>query len=263
MTEGQTDRGVSDAEELARLASGLADAWERAETVPAPSIERPATTIEEAYRIQEMIIERRLSSGRRRAGWKMGLTSSPGTEPIVGTLLDDMVVGTGVDLSLAALVEPLLEAEIAVVIGEHIAADSDVETIAAGAHSVAAALEVIDYRTKGAAGAVDWVADNATVAFAVVSEAVPFTEVPSLAGIGVELFGGAESMAAGDGSLVMGDPLRALQWLATHLARRGHALDAGDVVLTGSLTGHHRAVADVVYTARFDQIGSAAVRFVV
>lgn len=50
---------------------------------------------------------------------KLGLTSAaPPTTPIVGTLLDDMVLPTGSDLSLATMVAPMVEAEFVVHIGE-------------------------------------------------------------------------------------------------------------------------------------------------
>ena len=107
------------AERLGELASALDEAWVGATTVPAPSKLEPAMTTDEAYAIQELIIGRRVKGGRRRAGWKMGLTTAaPPAIPIVGTLLDDMVIPSGSDLSLATMVAPMVEAELVVRIGE-------------------------------------------------------------------------------------------------------------------------------------------------
>jgi 2-keto-4-pentenoate hydratase len=243
------------------LAAMLAGAWERAEAVPAPSRLRPETDLEDAYRIQEMVVGQRMAAGRRMAGWKMGLTSSPDSQPIVGTLLDDMVVPSGVVLDPAGMVAPLVEAELVFVVGETIPAGSGIDDIARGDHRVAAGLEVIDYRTVDSDGVVDWVADNSTVAYAVMGEPRALAEVAPLTSIGVELFSGAESLATGAGSLVMGEPLRAIAWLADHLAGRGLVLEAGAVVLTGSLTGHHRVTPGLVYRASFDRLGEVTATF--
>ena len=92
-------------EQLSALSESLAGAWEKARAVPAPSTVRPEMTLDEAYAIQDRVIDIRLGTGRRRAGWKMGLTSSPDATPIVGTLLDDMIVASGVMLDPDSMVE--------------------------------------------------------------------------------------------------------------------------------------------------------------
>ena len=109
------------ADRLDELARALDDAWSGAVTVPAPSKLEPSLTIDEAYAVQELIVERRVGGGRRRAGWKMGLTTAvPPTTPIVGTLLDDMIIPSESDLSLTTMVAPMVEAEFVVRIGETI-----------------------------------------------------------------------------------------------------------------------------------------------
>lgn len=68
-----------------------------------------------------MVIEERLRGGRKRAGWKMGLTTAqPPTIPIVGTLLSDMVIATASDLDIGSIIPPMVEAELVVRIGEMI-----------------------------------------------------------------------------------------------------------------------------------------------
>lgn len=245
-------------DELARM---LSDAWDRALTVDAPTTLHPHLGLDEAYQIQDRIVEHRSAGGRRPAGWKMGLTSSPEAVPIVGTLLDDMVVESGTTLDRASMVAPLIEAEIAFVVGEPIPASIDLKGLAAGSHEVAAAIEVIDYRTEDSSNSIDWVADNATVAYAVLGRRKNLAEVCPLREVGVSLRRGDETIARGEGSLVMDDPLRAITWLAGHLAERGKALDPGAVVLTGSLTGHHVTELGVRYEAAFDQLGSVSVGF--
>ncbi|HZD23341.1 MAG TPA: 2-keto-4-pentenoate hydratase, partial [Acidimicrobiia bacterium] len=73
--------------------------------------------------------------------------------------------------------------------------------------------------------------------------------------------GGA--IGSGRGDLVMGNPLAAVAWLSQHLTTRGRALRESEVVLTGSLTGHHEVPAgESEFVAAFTGLGSVSVRFV-
>lgn len=248
---------------LAALAESLAAAWDDAQTIPAPSSSDPTLTVEQAYRVQDMVIAGRLSSHRERAGWKMGLTSSePPTTPIVGTLLSDMVLPTGSELRLDTMVAPMVEAELVVRIGETIDRPQSVAELSEGPHEIGPGLEVIDYRTTGSSGVVDWIADNSTVAFAVVGDFTPVTSVDPAAVI-TSLIGDGRHLATGEGRKVMGNPLAAVAWLSGHLLERGLLLEKGHVVLTGSLTGHHPVPANSnsLFTATFDTLGTVSVGF--
>jgi 2-keto-4-pentenoate hydratase len=223
----------------------------------------PTLSIEDAYVIQEMIIATRLERDRSRAGWKMGLTSAdPPATPIVGTLLSDMVVPSGSELDLGSMVAPMVEAELVVRIGEPIDEPRTVAELEQGPHEVGPGLEVIDYRTVDSRGPIDWVADNSTVAFAVVGALVPVSDVV-MTGVEATLHDEERELAKGPASRVMGNPLAAVSWLSEHLITRGHVLEAGQVVLTGSLTGHHTVPTGRIseYTADFGTLGSVSVRF--
>jgi len=249
--------------DLEAVAKDLGQAWANATAIPAPSRQNPSMTTEDAYRIQELIVAERMSDGRQKAGWKLGLTSAeaPAT-PIVGTLLSDMVLASGAELALTTMVTPMVEAEIVVRIGKAIDRPQSVDELLSGPHEIGPGLEVIDYRTIDSVGVIDWIADNSTVAYAVVGRFVPISEVDP-AGIEVTLSGGGHSLAAGRGEQVMGNPVAAVAWLSGHLAARGQHLQRGDVVLTGSLTGHHRVYpADLAeFSADFGSLGTVTVSF--
>lgn len=253
---------MTSADRLDDLARGLGDAWARAVTVAAPTTIEPSLTTVDAYAIQDLLIQGRIGSGRRIAGWKLGLTSSdPPQTPIVGTLLDDMVVGSGTQLSLATMVKPMVEAECVVEIGETIDGPVSVDDLLAGPHLLGPGIEVIDYRTVDSKGPIDWIADNSTVAYAVVGDLAPVSEVDASA-IEVTLLSSDVSLATGRGSKVMGNPLAAVAWLSGHLHERGRSLEKGEVVLTGSLTGHHLVTGpDTEYRADFGGLGRVLVRF--
>ncbi len=209
-----------------------------------------------------MIIAERLARGRRRSGWKLGLTSSdPPATPIVGTLLDDMVVESGTELSVSSMVGPMVEAEIVVHIGETIDRPVSTEELSKGPHRIGPGIEVIDYRTVDSTGPIDWIADNSTVAYAVVAEPVDVSTTDPAA-ISASLHGDGRFLAEGSGRKVMGNPLAAVSWLSAHLAARGLALEKGQVILTGSISGHH----DVgpggrEFVADFGDLGRATVVF--
>lgn len=248
---------------LEDLARALGTAWAEARAVPAPSTVEPSLTAEQAYEIQEMVVEERMRGGRERAGWKMGLTTAqPPTTPIVGTLLSDMVIATESELYVGSMVAPMVEAELVVRIGATIDRPQTVGELEKGPHQVGPGLEVIDYRTTDSTGVVDWIADNSTVAYAVVGEFKTVTH-PGPAEVTATLYGDGERLASGTGRQVMGNPLAAVAWLSGHLSERGLTLEKDHVVLTGSLTGHHPVPqgADSEFTADFGTLGSVGVNF--
>lgn len=248
---------------LEELATDLARAWDQAVAVPAPTSTNPRLTTDDAYAIQEMVITARSRDGRHRTGWKMGLTTAePPTFPIVGSLLSDMVVPSGAALASSSLVTPMVEAEIVVRIGERIDRPVSAIELRGGPHEVAPGLEVVDYRTSDSSGPVDWIADNSTVAYAVIGDFSPVTEA-DLADITATLTRDGLVLASGPGRQVMGDPLEAVAWLTGHLVDRGLLLEKGHVILTGSLTGHHRVDpgSDSVFAADFGRLGRVTVAF--
>jgi len=65
-------------------------------------------------------------------------------------------------------------------------------------------------------------------------EVADWRSVDLVAARGTTIVAG-EARGEGRGGDVMGHPLNALAWLASHLATRGKHLKAGDIVLTGSV----------------------------
>lgn len=241
---------------------GLADAWANAVAVPAPTILEPSLTPEDAYVIQDLVIAERLQPGCSIAGWKMGLTSAPPpTTPIVGTLLDDMVLLSGSELTLSHLVAPMVEAEVVVRIGELIDGPRTVVELERGPHEVGPGIEVIDYRTAGSQGVIDWIADNSTTAYAVVGGFVSIGDI-SPQDVEASLSSRGRHLATGRGAQVMGNPLAAVAWLSGFLAERGHKLRPGQIILTGSLTGNHPVIKEQDdFAAEFGALGTVSVAF--
>lgn len=226
----------------------------------------PQEQEEHAYAIQQINIRRFVKEGRRIVGRKIGLTSVAvqkqlGVDrPDFGTLLDDMAVVDGQEIDTARLIQPKVEAEIALVLERdlthecHTAAD----LIAATAYALAA-IEVVDSRIADwKIRFVDTVADNASSGmFVLGTQPVQLSKL-DLAGLRMRLQRGDEVVSQGVGAACFGNPLNAARWLADTLVRIHTPLRAGDVVLTGALGPMTVAQAGQTYTAHID--GFAPVR---
>jgi len=238
----------------------------RRERVPVPPLteERPEMTAAEAYAVQRRLVELLQADGEGDVvGYKLGLTSRAMQtqlgidQPDYGPVLAAGVHPDGVEVDLDRLIQPKVEAEIAIVLeapraGPHCTA-RDVCRAAAGA---VPAVEIIDSRVA------DWrirladtIADLASsAAIALSSRLVPLDRVdPRLAGVAMTRNG--ELVATGAGAAALGDPLHAVAWLANTLHPLGATLEAGHVVMTGALHAAVPLAAGDVFRAEFDWLG--------
>lgn len=224
---------------IEQLADDLYEAWRSVATVPPPVERVPELTVSDAYAIQQRVIAARERAGARRVGRKVGLTSAAMQEmlgvdePDFGVLLDEMVVTGEVDAT--RLIAPRIEPEIAFTLGARLEGDVTVDEVLAATRTVRGALEIIDSRVEGwRITIVDTVADNASSALVVLGdvELAP-KEVDFLAERATMRVGDEE--VSGTGDAVLGHPAAAVAWLARALAEHGERLEAGDVVLPGSM----------------------------
>jgi 2-keto-4-pentenoate hydratase len=124
------------------------------------------------------------------------------------------------------------------------------------------ALEFVDSRVAGEAIALaDIVADNAFAgAVALGSRPAGVFELDlSLTG-GLLRRGGA-IVGTGAGGAVLGSPVNALVWLAAALGPRGAALEAGHVILPGSVCAAVPSGPGDTVSATFDRIGTVSITF--
>ena len=68
-------------------------------------------------------------------------------------------------------------------------------------------------------------------------------------------------VATGAGGAVLGSPITSLVWLANTVGALGVVLEAGHVVLPGSITASIPVAAGDVVTATFGGLGSVTARF--
>ena len=202
--------------------------------------------LDAAYAVQQGLVQLRLADGARVVGRKIGATSEAVQrqlgvdQPDFGYLLDEMDVSAHAPISMARLLQPRVEAEVAFVLAHDIAPASEeeitLELVRAAVDVALPALEIVDSRIADwAIGFTDTVADNASSGLYVVGgEGRPldgFEPVDVVMSLSIN----GEERSSGTGAACLGDPLEALRWLAVQAFRFGDPLRAGHLVLSGAL----------------------------
>jgi 2-oxo-3-hexenedioate decarboxylase len=227
----------------------------------------PDLTLEDAYRIQDELIERKLADGARLIGAKIGLTSrakqeSMGVhEPVYAWLTDRMLVPLETPLSLRDLIHPRAEPEIVFLLRRDLSGPGvSAQAVLEATSAVCCGLEIIDSRyTDFRFALADVVADNASSARFVLGARRVLPDF-DLALEGCLLEVDQELVATAAGAAVLGHPAEAVARLANALGVRGRGLEAGWVVLSGGLTEAQPLVPGRQIGAIFARLGRVGVR---
>jgi 2-keto-4-pentenoate hydratase len=223
-----------------------------------------------AYAVAQRNVARVVGErGWRLCGHKIGLTS-PAVQrqlgvdrPDFGVLFAELGHGSGEEVPTGALMQPKVEAEVALVLsrdldlGTHTVAD-----VIAAIDFVLPALEIVDSRILGwDITFVDTVADNASAGrFVLGTVPVSLTGL-DLADVEMTMDVDDATASTGRGSACMGNPLLAAVWLADTMSRAGTPLRAGGVVLTGALGPMAPVAQGAVVSAKISGVGTVSARF--
>ena len=257
-------------ERTARLAGELYAAL-RERRVVAPLIERhPDLTIDDAYAISLGFLARRRADGERVVGKKIGVTSKAVQDmlgvhqPDFGFLTNWMQTGDVIDVDAKALIAPRAEAEIAFVLKDSLAGPGvTAADVIAATDYIAPCFEIVDSRIRDwKIGIVDTVADNASCGVFVLGEAKADPRDHDLPALHVTVTKNGAALSEGYGHAVQGDPAQAVAWLANTLGAYGVTLDAGDVILSGSLVPLEPAAKGDVFAMTLHGVGTCTARFV-
>ncbi|MDO4249028.1 MAG: 2-keto-4-pentenoate hydratase [Neisseria sp.] len=200
--------------------------------------------VDTAYQIQQINIERAVrEEGRRVVGKKIGLTSVAVQkqlgvdQPDFGSIFADMVVAEGESVHLSGLIQPKVEAEVALVLKHDLLLPQ--HTLTELIHAVDYALpaiEIVDSRVQGWNIRIgDTVADNASSALVAIGQQPVLLKDLALTKIGMAMYQSGDLVSSGNGAACLGNPLVAALWLANTMAARGMPLKAGNLILTGAL----------------------------
>lgn len=251
----------------ARLLVQHWDAGTRLDQLPEEM--RPGTRAE-GYAVQAQWMHR---SAAPLFGWKIAATSEAGQRhinvdgPLAGRLLADMVIEDGATVSLARNLMRVAELEIAFRFGADLVPRSEpysVDEVMAAVATLHSAIELPDsrYTNFTAVGAPQLIADDACANLFILGPAVtrPWRHI-DLAAHRVSATVTGKSRHDGQGANVLGDPRRALTWIANELSGLGIAITAGQVVTTGTCVVPIPVLPGDEVIASYGEFGSLAVTF--
>lgn len=229
--------------------------------------EWPELDVETGYKIQDLNLTKRLARGEKLIGVKLGLTSKAKQEqmnvhaPFIAWLTDDMVLPLGDPIPQHKLIHPRIEPEIVFVMKDRLEGPGvTVESAMAAVGTVAGGAEVIDSRYKDfkfRAG--DVIADNASSGAFVVGEKVVDARDIDVVAEEVRIESDGELIHTATGADVLGHPGEALALAANELAKRGLAIEAGWIVLTGGMSDAVFSPAGSTTAVRFATLGDIVI----
>ena len=229
----------------------------------------PGIGIDDAYAISLHILERRLAEGERLIGKKIGVTSDAVQsmlgvhQPDFGFLTDAMLIPRGQPMPIGdQLIQPRAEGEIAFRLGKDLnGPDITPADVLDAAEVAIACFEVVDSRVDDWRIAIqDTIADNASCGLFILGDEVDPKSL-DLATVEMQVHKNGAPLSSGLGSAVQGSPLHSVAWLANTLGRYGITLDAGDLVLSGSLVPLEPVVPGDTMSLTISGIGAAEVTF--
>ena len=237
----------------------------------APLTDREADiTIEDAYQIQQRMIQRRLDAGETIIGKKIGVTSKvvmdmlKVNQPDFGMMTSGMVFNEGEAIDTSTMIAPRAEAEVAFVLKSDLMGPGvTAADVLRATDCVLPCFEIVDSRIQ------DWkikiqdtVADNASCGVLVLGGRRKSPRDIDLALAGMVLEKNGELISTSTGAAVQGSPVNAVAWLANTLGALGIGLKAGEVILSGSQSPLVPVKAGDSLVCSVGGLGSTSVRFI-
>ncbi|ANT50185.1 2-oxo-hept-4-ene-1,7-dioate hydratase [Mesorhizobium amorphae] len=239
------------------------------------SLDFPAATMDDAYRVQAALVKRKVASGLAIKGWKIGLTSKAMQSalaidiPDSGVLFDDMFFDDGGTVPTGRFIQPRIEAEIAFVMKAPLKGpDVSIDDVLDATDYITPALEILDTRIERVnkeTGKVrtffDTISDNAANAGIVIGGRSAGPREADLRWIGAILSRNGEVEETGLGAGVLDHPAKGIVWLANRLHQYGMQISAGQVVLSGSFVRPVEARHGDDIVADFGPYGTISIAF--
>ena len=261
-------------EDIATAAAALVEAEATGRQTGLLSLRFPAMTLDDAYAVQAAFVAAKMAQGRRRIGWKIGLTSRAMQDalkidtPDSGVLLDDMAFDSGATIPKGRFIQPRIEAEIAFVMKAPLSGNATRDEIIAATDYVAPSLEILDTRILRADPEtgkpriiVDTISDNAANAGVVVGAQRHAPGAHDLRWVGAIVTRDGVVEETGLGAGVLNDPVTSVQWLARRMQTYGQSIAAGDIVLSGSFIRPVECPPGTKIKADFGPFGHVAIAF--
>ena len=246
------------------LTHAIEDFWSaraRGEFFPQAYCDR--LTLDDAYRIQLALIERRLAAGERHIGWKVGLTAKAIQqqfgfyEPVFGCILETLP--SGHVFGANELIHPGFETELCIRLAHDLEGDISITQVCDAIDVIHPSFEIIETRGDFVNQIALALADNAQQRSVVLGTPLRLAPDMALDEVEARVTLNGQEVARGLGSAVLGNPLNSIAWLAGKLAQYAQKLRANDIIMTGSFVRQFPLSPGDVALADFSNIGRVEV----
>jgi 2-oxo-3-hexenedioate decarboxylase len=254
--------------DVAHWAAYLASAADERREVPGIAAQLGELSIDDAYRIQDALIDTRLSRGDALAGAKLGLTSKAKQEqmgvrePAYGWVTASSVLPAPAEVALDELIHPRAEPEFVFLLGDDLEGhDCTAARVLDATERVVGGIEVIDSRYEAFRFTLpDVIADNTSAARVAVGTHGAAPGDVDLRDVECTFTVDGEVTGRATGAALLGDPAECVALLVRHLARTGRRLEAGWLVLAGAPLDARPLAPGTVATASYSHFGDVTVR---
>lgn len=245
----------------AALARSLFEAEQTLRKAEPLHASRPNLTKSEAYAIQREVDKLREAAGAEATGWKIGLASRAfmarvgADEPFWARTYSGKVFDSPATIDLSGWFRAQFEPELGLVLGADLAGPGvTIEQARAAIRAVRPAFEIVDTRPAiDGLIVLEMIADSGSHGGSVLGPEIPADRL-ELDAVTVVVREGDGVETTGAATILMDGPSGCLAWLANRVAESGLTLKAGDIVLSGTMTGAH-AITDRPATVIYSGLG--------
>jgi len=235
-----------DAKEIAALADRIAEARRSHKVMDFLAADTASLSEADSYKVQFAVHDRLAGHGDRIAGWKVALTLPTQYQPlklsgpVFAGIYQSGVRPTGAVFEKGWPIKAGIECEMVARMSKDVTDGGTpytAETIKSFVANFYCGSEVVENRYSDVTkvSGPGRIADDVLQAACIIGTEIKDWQKLDFAGVkGRSLFEDKE-IGAGPGTNVMGGALISLAWLANTLIKHGKSLQAGDVILTGSV----------------------------
>lgn len=203
---------------------------------------------DDAYKIQQVSIARRLERGEKFIGLKMGFTSKAkmlqmGVNDLIwGRLTSTMLIENGASIDLNKFIHPRAEPEVCFLVKQDITTEIALEDVGDYIEAIAPAIEIIDSRYKDFKFSLeDVIADNCSSAGLIVGE---WQTLPDdITDLKINLKIDQEVVEEGSTANILGNPLQAFADATRLAVKYEQPIYKGNYIMAGSATAAKYLVA--------------------
>ena len=227
-------------------------------------------SLNEAYLVQDKVIEKRKKRGETIVGYKVGCTSSAIQdqlglkEPIYGRLLKPYFYREGTKLFWNDYVNCAIEPEMVLKIGKDIEGENlSNESLIEAIEYVSPGIEIHNFTFWfSPITSQELICSNGMHAGVVVGDSKVSPNNLSFGAEIFKVFKNGKLITKASASEIMGGPLFSLRWLVRCLTRKNQFLNAGSFVIPGSPIKLIKINEDMELMIEIDRVGSVTTKFI-